>query len=129
MLCCQCGGNNTDSSCYDTNTQCSFGCSPFIDNNTIPASWNSDLSSYMDRTCPNNGLISSNGDNDINMPNWPLLDGINPAYIYKSTSPNAYTWQFNDFQSTFKCRNADYKITYCHHKNPNPISMFFIHSH
>jgi hypothetical protein len=33
--------------------------------------------------------------------------------VFKSQCPDAYSWQFDDFESTFQCKNADYIITFC----------------
>merc|ERR1712130_830189 len=66
----------------------------------------------------NYGLTTKDGNTSFSMPLWPLLEDpqhtlINPAYIYRDTSPNAYSWQFDDISATFQCRNADYKIIFC----------------
>eukprot|EP00483_Globobulimina_turgida_P013251 UN13275 len=60
---------------------------------------------------------------DRSLPLWPLIEDpsgikVNPAYIYRDASPNAYSWQFDDVSATYMCRNADYKITFCHHQSP-----------
>jgi len=41
--------------------------------------------------------------------NWPN----NYAQVFKSQCPDAYSWQFDDIQSTYQCKNADYSITFC----------------
>ncbi|KAJ3096988.1 hypothetical protein HDU97_005349 [Phlyctochytrium planicorne] len=33
--------------------------------------------------------------------------------IFKNACPDAYSWQFDDEKSTFKCKDANYKITFC----------------
>jgi len=103
LLCCDCGDNG--GACENLNTQCTFGCSPFAN---YP-------SSYQKRECPNNGTISNN--NPIiseSLPDWPLSSsGVNYAYLYKESSPDAYSWQFNDDESTFQCNDADYDVVFC----------------
>lgn len=41
--------------------------------------------------------------------NWPNRYD----QVFKSQCPDAYSWQFDDFASTFQCRNADYVIKFC----------------
>jgi len=35
------------------------------------------------------------------------------AKVFSKQCPQAYSWQFNDQESTFQCINPDYKITFC----------------
>ena len=133
LLCCQCGllagpapaTGMPAPGCYD-NTTCEFGCSSYTDN-VCPEAWchpkgkaNRTRRDYQNRQCPSNWYQQkTDKKKDPNMPVWPLLNvtatraTVNPAYIYKKTSPNAYSWQFNDATSTFECRNANYKVTFC----------------
>jgi hypothetical protein len=51
-------------------------------------------------------------------PDWPLSSlGINYAEIYKASSPDAYSWQYNDMTSTYHCCGSEsgpnYKIIFC----------------
>jgi len=53
-----------------------------------------------------------------NYPDWPLSSlGNNYAQIYKTSSPKAYSWQYNDMTSTYHCCGSDtgpnYKIIFC----------------
>jgi hypothetical protein len=41
--------------------------------------------------------------------NWPN----SYAQVFKTQCPDAYSWQFDDMQSTYQCKNADYSITFC----------------
>ncbi|KAJ3043334.1 hypothetical protein HDV00_005337 [Rhizophlyctis rosea] len=45
---------------------------------------------------------------------WPKYDG-NKRYdqVFKSQCPQAYSWQFDDLNSTFQCKNTDYEVTFC----------------
>eukprot|EP01084_Bolivina_argentea_P200577 342983_1 len=117
LLCCQCGVGG--GGCYDEDKTCGYGCSPFLENGFLdPNVWTDSKQAYLRRTCPNNGLKKENDGTDFHMPLWPLLQDpsgqyINPAYIYRDTSPNAYSWQFDDISATFQCNNADYQIIFC----------------
>ncbi|KAJ3019375.1 hypothetical protein HKX48_002131 [Thoreauomyces humboldtii] len=33
--------------------------------------------------------------------------------VFKDKCPDAYSWQFDDLSSTFNCRDADYRVTFC----------------
>jgi len=45
---------------------------------------------------------------------WPLAsDGQRYDQVFKTQCPDAYSWQFDDSQSTYQCINADYTITFC----------------
>jgi hypothetical protein len=33
--------------------------------------------------------------------------------LFKKWAPNAYSWQFDDFASTYTCNQANYRITFC----------------
>eukprot|EP00484_Ammonia_sp_Unknown_P021860 CAMPEP_0197029536 /NCGR_PEP_ID=MMETSP1384-20130603/8959_1 /TAXON_ID=29189 /ORGANISM="Ammonia sp." /LENGTH=543 /DNA_ID=CAMNT_0042458723 /DNA_START=39 /DNA_END=1670 /DNA_ORIENTATION=+ len=122
QLCCQCG-DGTDS-CYEPANVCEFGCSPFLEGGwdaTPGVKWTGTPVNYQKRECINNGYANDSSTAvSAELPMWPLLPvndmKINPAYIYKETSPNAYSWQYNDQSSTFQCRNADYKIVFCHQR-------------
>ncbi|KAJ3166026.1 hypothetical protein HDU88_003569 [Geranomyces variabilis] len=33
--------------------------------------------------------------------------------VFKQQCPDAYSWQFDDHQSTYQCLNANYRVTFC----------------
>ena len=58
--------------------------------------------------------------NGTYLPDWPpATNGENYASVFNKQCPQAYSWQFNDDQSTYQCRKADYKIQFLstHKKN------------
>ena len=65
--------------------------------------------------CPRNGKTSKNGQTDPEMPDWPFIgdEQINPAYIFRKTSPHAYAWPRDYTFSEMHCRNSDYRVTFC----------------
>lgn len=47
------------------------------------------------------------------LPDWPNAStGENYAHVFDRQCPQAYSWQFNDDQSTYQCHKADYKISF-----------------
>jgi hypothetical protein len=81
---CDCGPN-----CGCDNPACRFGCSPFDPN---PA----------------------NRGGKCYVESWPRAsDGQRYDRVFKDQWPTAYSWQFDDEQSTYQCRDADYRITFC----------------
>jgi len=49
---------------------------------------------------------------------WCTMAGINNGFctyngIFKQQCKDAYSWQFNDSDSTYQCINPDYQITFC----------------
>jgi hypothetical protein len=100
-LCCACGAPNTGTQelggCEDLDKACTYGCSPFVTTYTDPR--------YQDRVCP---VIPG-----TMLPDWPTAsNGQNYAEVFKSQAPDAYSWQFDDNQSTYQCRGADYEIAF-----------------
>eukprot|EP01083_Nonionella_stella_P104057 297821_1 len=121
LLCCQCGPGNYAHGCYDNNATCNYGCTPYLDHGFLdPNVWHGTRDQYLSRTCPNFGYKDDISKvKDWSMPLWPLIADpsgakMNPAYLYRHVSPNAYAWQFDDISATYVCRNADYQITFCH---------------
>ena len=105
FLCCRCGSIG-DPKCEVLSDTCSFGCSPYV----------LDLQSHTERHCT--ALSYDINNPDYHMPDWPLsfsqgFEGIHYAKIYKNNAPYAYSWQFNDMQATYQCKNADYRIVFC----------------
>jgi len=94
FLCCECTSNGGNC----TSNPCSFGCSPHLSTSPV------------NKMCT---LKSGTG-----LPDWPYsqsagFDTINYAQIFKMNSPTAYSWQFDDPTSTFRCRNTNYRIDFC----------------
>ncbi|KAJ3049237.1 hypothetical protein HK097_009742 [Rhizophlyctis rosea] len=55
---------------------------------------------------------------------WPRYDG-NKRYdqFFKTQCPQAYSWQFDDLNSTFQCKETDYEVTFCPTgQTPAPIT-------
>ncbi len=47
------------------------------------------------------------------LPSWPNASNReNYAAVFNKQCPQAYSWQFNDDQSTYQCRKADYKVSF-----------------
>ena len=46
---------------------------------------------------------------------WPLPSTGHLRYdeVFKNQCPLAYSWQFDDFKSTYLCRNTDYEVVFC----------------
>ena len=86
LVCCSCAcGPNCG--CSDPN--CKYGCSPY---STDP----SDLGGK------------------CYVQDWPLSStGKQYNQIFKEQCPDAYSWQFDDINSTYQCSNADYEVTFC----------------
>ena len=91
FLCCQCSdGSIRDIKCGESG--CAFGCSPFDPSNP-----------------PNQ--VCTVGPNEY--PEWPeASNGKNYAQVFKESCPDAYSWQFDDFNSTYQCKNPDYTIRF-----------------
>jgi|EP00670_Eutreptiella_braarudii_P006525 hypothetical protein len=102
LLCCDCGDGN--GLCESLGSPCTYGCSPFVISYTDAG--------YKTRKCDKiNGTY---------LPDWPpATNGENYASVFNKQCPQAYSWQFNDDQSTYQCRKADYKIQFLstHKKN------------
>jgi len=85
LVCCACG--ISDGGCEDPASE--FCCSPY-----------------------NNDPNEKGG--KCYVENWPLAsDGQRYDQVFKNQCPDAYSWQFDDSQSTYQCVNANYKITFC----------------
>jgi hypothetical protein len=83
LVCCACGENNTG--CYDPRSE--FCCSP-ID------------------------PMSKGGKCFVEQ--WPLAsDGQRYDQVFKHQCEDAYSWQFDDMQSTYQCVGANYNIAFC----------------
>jgi len=95
LLCCDCGlGTGL---CEAIGSPCTYGCSPFVNSYTDAA--------YATRKC---SRIPG-----TYLPAWPNAStGENYAAVFNKQCPQAYSWQFNDDQSTYQCRHADYKVTF-----------------
>jgi len=86
LVCCACGEGT--GGCADANSQ--FCCSP----HNLPS--------------PN----EKGG--KCHVEHWPLAsDGQKYDEVFKNQCPEAYSWQFDDHQSTYQCVGADYIITFC----------------
>ena len=49
----------------------------------------------------------------IQIGEWPdSSNGKNYAKIFKDMVPDAYSWQFDDFNSTYQCKAPDYIIRF-----------------
>jgi len=49
---------------------------------------------------------------------WPKVEsgyyrGKQFNTVFKDQCPDAYSWQFDDLNSTYQCKNSDYRITFC----------------
>eukprot|EP00668_Euglena_longa_P042867 GGOE01056752.1.p1 GENE.GGOE01056752.1~~GGOE01056752.1.p1 ORF type:complete len:387 (-),score=91.05 GGOE01056752.1:12-1172(-) len=99
-LCCTCGTGG--GLCESIGSPCTYGCSPFVDSYTDAA--------YKTRKCENiPGTY---------LPQWPKAsNGENYASVFNKQCPEAYSWQFNDDQSTYQCRLADYKVQFHSHRS------------
>jgi hypothetical protein len=110
--CCECGHGVNNGICptpYPNgswpapNDKCIAGCSPF---GAYPKS-------YKPSQCTTAHMpsifVDKNESNQIKL-------GEVQA-IFKAYAPNAYSWQFDDFKSTYLCEQADFRVTFC----PAPI--------
>jgi hypothetical protein len=93
---CDCGAN-----CGCDNVDCKYGCSPY--NSKLPNP-HGGICHYEQWPKPDAAWCKKVGLTDAN---------CNYAKIYKSQCPDAYSWQFNDGESTYQCKDADYLITFC----------------
>ncbi|KAK3275924.1 hypothetical protein CYMTET_15975 [Cymbomonas tetramitiformis] len=87
QVCCSCGPNCGGScGCY-TSAECLFGCSPYA--------------------MPGKGGVCK-------IKEWPLAsNGLEYDKIFKNQCKEAYSWQFDDKDSTYRCVNASYEINFC----------------
>jgi hypothetical protein len=86
LVCCTCGDGNGGCD----NPSCEYGCSPW------------------------NGPSPLERGGKCNVNTWPVgSDGQKYQETYSSQCPDAYSWQFDDHQSTFQCIAPDYKISFC----------------
>jgi hypothetical protein len=95
LLCCTCGVGG--GLCESLGSPCTYGCSPFVNSYSDAA--------YTTRKCEHiPGTY---------LPKWPKAsNGENYASVFNKQCPEAYSWQFNDDQSTYQCRRADYKVSF-----------------
>jgi len=85
LVCCACGPNN--GGCHDPRSH--YCCSPY---NHDPAEKGGKC--YVE--------------------SWPLAStGQRYDQVFKFQCPDAYSWQFDDQQSTYQCIDADYDIDFC----------------
>ena len=102
QLCCACGKPNAPDApnvggCEELSKSCTYGCSPFVTTY--------DAETYRDRVCP---VIPG-----TKLPAGPdATTGENYASVFKNQAPDAYSWQFDDEQSTYQCKGADYEIEF-----------------
>jgi len=87
----RCGGDKDCCGCF--NPQSKYCCSPY------------------DHT-----LVNVGGRCEIEK--WPRVQsghftGNTYANVFKEQCPDAYSWQFDDFKSTYQCQNADYEVQFC----------------
>ncbi|MFN0213964.1 MAG: thaumatin family protein [Saprospiraceae bacterium] len=85
LVCCSCA---CGPDCGCTDPKCKFGCSPF-----------------------NNDPKEVGG--KCRVEDWPRAsNGMRYDSVFKSQAPDAYSWQFNDGESTYQCSKANYRITF-----------------
>lgn len=92
LVCCECAcGPNCG--CDDgKNAACKYGCSP--DHATYPP-YNYEWKGVCDVT------------------KWPKTSkGGSYTSVFKRQCPDAYSWQFDDQASTYRCRRADYTVAF-----------------
>lgn len=93
LVCCAC---DCGPDCGCESAQCKYGCSPYAQ----PLSpWG--VCRVENWPTPDAAWCASHGVTTCTYPG-----------IFKSQVPDAYSWQFNDRESTFQCADADYKITF-----------------
>lgn len=85
LVCCACGPNN--GGCTDSRSH--YCCSP------IDPRQNLGGKCYVEQ--------------------WPKPSSNFDRYdlVFKSQCPDAYSWQFDDMQSTYQCKDADYDVVWC----------------
>lgn len=92
LVCCECDcGPNCG--CDDgTNAACKYGCSPLHPTNPpFNYAWQ--------------GVCDSS--------QWPQSSlGISYPEVFKKPCPDAYSWQFDDHNSTYQCHRPNYKLTF-----------------
>jgi len=105
LLCCTCGEG--EGLCEALGSPCTYGCSPFVIGYTGPE--------YAVRKC--------HRINNTFLPDWPNAStGENYAQVFDTECPQAYSWQFNDDQSTYQCKGADYRVTFYSHRTAPPAT-------
>lgn len=108
--CCECGHGEDNGLCpapYPNgtwpppNTDCIAGCSPF---GAYPADYAVSQCSLAKMPT----ILSAEGNVKL----------AQVQALFKSWAPDAYSWQFDDLQSTYTCANADYRLTFCPGSDP-----------
>jgi len=101
LVCCACGPNHPNG-CNDRTSE--YCCSPYSPPN------------------PNQG-------GRCYIENWPLAStGQRYDQVFKSQCQDAYSWQFDDSQSTYQCVGANYVITFCPKSTDyySPFDSYFV---
>jgi hypothetical protein len=107
LVCCACGDGRGGCE-VDPNSH--FCCSPYVPHrpNWGGRCYNEDWPK------PSRNFIESIESNPTLMQRFRDLKlDVNYASIFKVGCPDAYSWQFDDFQSTYQCRDADYTVIFC----------------
>ncbi|RUS19945.1 thaumatin [Endogone sp. FLAS-F59071] len=93
LVCCSC---DCGPNCGCDNAACKYGCSP----------------------------VSTLSGGKCHVEDWPAPSTTQYAsqynLVFKNQCPNAYSWQFDDFSSTYQCVEADYQITFCPNGSSTP---------
>ncbi|XP_055349015.1 uncharacterized protein LOC129595901 [Paramacrobiotus metropolitanus] len=90
LVCCECLCPPNSGDCNCKNPKSKYCCSPY-----------------------NKPSALENG-GKCRVEDWPL-SSAKERYdaVFKSACPDAYSWQFDDHQSTYVCAKANYRITFC----------------
>ncbi|KAI9091449.1 thaumatin [Phlyctochytrium arcticum] len=89
---CDCPQDKQDCKCGDAT--CKYGCSPHVPN---PGGQTCDVGKWPKSQSPGAGT------------QFPA----EYEQVFKKQCPESYSWQFDDFTSTYQCFNAAYRVVFC----------------
>ncbi|KAL0479875.1 hypothetical protein AKO1_007367, partial [Acrasis kona] len=115
LVCCACGDGKGG---CEVDHSSNFCCSPYIphyDLNIVGG-----RCFHEDWPLPNVNFMNRIKNDTYWMSRFNSLGlSVNYASIFKVVCPEAYSWQFDDFSSTFQCRDADYVVDFCGKNSTN----------
>jgi hypothetical protein len=114
LVCCSCG-NSSKAGCRDPNSD--YCCSPYDQLKTKHGGickveeWPT--------VCSLNESYCKNGNNDCDSSErLCIINGVKTVIpfrydrVFKNSCPDAYSWQFDDLNSTYQCSNSNYTIIF-----------------
>ncbi|KAL0490400.1 glucan endo-beta-glucosidase [Acrasis kona] len=108
LVCCACGDGHGG---CEVDPNSNFCCSPYIKGSH--PNWGGRCY-HEDWPKPNPDFVRRVNQNPELMKKFREINqDVNYASIFKVGCQDAYSWQFDDFQSTYQCRDADYTIFFC----------------